>query len=379
MLGPDDRGRYFLIVSFAQIAAQIANLGLHASNTYLAALRRDLLPRLLVNSFYVAALVAPPAALVVVLLADRPDLIGFDRSSASVGNAAIAAVVLAPLLVLFLYVTNLAIGVGRTLLFNCLSITFGVISVVAAGICAHLGGGLNAYLAAAVATLIVVTAIGTAFLVAGMPESRGFDWPLLRSGLAFALKAYLSALLGFLMTRISILIIQKSVSAGDIGQLSIAIQVFDGLLVLPGTVGMLLFPSLVRESDIKRRRDEFWRALVRLAAVMFVILACVSFALPALTPILFGSVYVAAVPVSLAMLPAVFIFSCISIASQYLAANNYPIMQVWAWAWGFVAQCALVGLLIPLGILAIPTALFISSSIVFLILLRECLKMGESA
>ena len=33
LLGPEERGRYFVIIAAAQIAAQIANLGLHASNS----------------------------------------------------------------------------------------------------------------------------------------------------------------------------------------------------------------------------------------------------------------------------------------------------------------------------------------------------------
>ena len=54
LLGPEGRGEYFLGVTVLTLAAQLATLGLHSSNTYLLSRRSEALPALVANSFWFA-------------------------------------------------------------------------------------------------------------------------------------------------------------------------------------------------------------------------------------------------------------------------------------------------------------------------------------
>src|SRR5262245_54019166 len=54
MLGPESQGRYYYIITLAAISAQIASLGIHASNTYLLSKQQSLLPSILTNTAWIA-------------------------------------------------------------------------------------------------------------------------------------------------------------------------------------------------------------------------------------------------------------------------------------------------------------------------------------
>lgn len=379
VLGPEDRGQYFLIVSYAQIAAQIANLGLQTSNTYLAANRPELVGRLLVNSFYVAAIVTPVAALATLVFVGRPELLGFSAPpGASLGPEAFMAVLLAPLIVAFLYIVNMAVGIGRIQLFNGLTILSGVAAVGAAAAVGLYGGGTADFLVAAAVAVAVSSVIGGVLVLSGTRIPLSFDIPLFRKGALFGLKVYLSTLLGFLMMRVGVIALQQRSDLLEVGQFSIAVQIADALILLPGTVGLLLFPSLLRMEG-GDRQAAMWRVFRRLGALMAALLIMGAPLIPWILPLIFGAAYQKAVLLTLAMLPSVLIVSMITVLSQYLAAEGYPWRQVTAWLVGFAVQAGLSYWLAgEFGGFGVAIALTVSSGLVFLLLLREAFLMRDS-
>ena len=83
-------------------------------------------------------------------------------------------------------------------------------------------------------------------LARGVSIPRAFDYSLFYDSIAYALRAHLATLFGFLMARMGVLLICQSGNFTDLGYWSVAAQIADALLILPGTVTLLLFPSLVR-------------------------------------------------------------------------------------------------------------------------------------
>lgn len=372
VLGPEDRGLYFLVVSYAAMAAQIANLGLHSSNTYLVANHPERLGALTVNSIYVAAIVAPLVALVLVVFFTLP-----ASSSESAGLASFVAVLLAPLLVGFIFLTNLAVGVGRLPLFNGLTIFAGIAAIAAAGLAALLNGRTLTFLLAAVAAMAVSCLVVGSLLLAGKRIRARFDLPLFRQGVAYAARAYLATLFGFLMMRVGVIALQQRASLEEIGQFSIAMQVSDALILIPGTVGLLLFPGLVRAP-----RGDRWRAtlqtLWRLGLLMVVMLMIVGLTTPIILPMVFGTAYERAVPMTQALMLPAFLISLVTVISQYLAAEGFPWRQVHAWGAGFVLQAGLSYWLAgTYGGMGVAFALAASSVLVLVILGTEALAMRK--
>jgi O-antigen/teichoic acid export membrane protein len=370
VLGPEDRGRYFFIISVSLIAVQLAGLGLHASNSYLVATRRHLLGRLVVNSLVVAALIGPLATLLVVGVALAPELLGRVGVNRT-GSTALMALLIAPLSLSVLYLTNIAVGVGRVRLFNGLTLLSSVLALLGAVVATVVGGGLLAYLVAATTAVALTAGTGLVLLLRGNPTELAFDVELFREGIAYALRAYLAGLFCFLQLRVGVIALQYNATFDDLGQFSIAAQITDALVIVPSTVSLLLFPSLVRTHS-----DGRWQAtqmtLKRVGLFMLALSALLAAIVPYVIPLIFGRAYDGAIWLTIALLPSVLLVSLQSVLSQFIAAEGFPWGQVRAWVIGFllaaILSFALTGHYAGYGVV---TGLIVSNLVVFLLLLRE--------
>lgn len=334
LLDPADRGRYYYIITLAMVGVQFASLGIHSSNTYLIARTPALLAQIMANTAWVAILGGIAAAGGVLAF----DLLIGDSILTTVFVAAVLT--LAPSLLFFLYMSNIAVALNRPQVFNGLIIGNGIASIAMALFAAYSLPTLNGFLFAAVAASLISCALAWGMLAKGISVPRTFDYPLFYTGIAFALRAHVATLFGYLMIRMSVVVIRQFGSFSDLGYWSIAAQIADALLILPGTISLLLFPSLVRAESAVRWK-EYKAAIFQLGLIMAVL--CVASAALArlIIDVVFGSVYMPAVEIVLALLPGVFSLGVASVASQFLSANGYPWSQVLAWVFAAFLQAAL--------------------------------------
>lgn len=341
VLGPEDRGRYFLVIALAQISTQIANLGLQSSNTYLAANRRELVGPLLANSVLVACTFAPLVTILIALIFSWPEQLGLGPLVGTpLGPIAFWAVLLAPPMLLSIYINNLALAIGRVRLFNGLTIAYSIIAIAVALVILAVGGSVPLFLLGASISLIVPAVFGIVSVLAGRQMQFRFDSELFRNGFAFAARAYVAALLSALMARVGALALQHHGNIEEIGQFSVAVQLTDGLTMLPSTIGALLFPKLMQIGS-DRRGPAMWRTFWSLGIVMLAILIVAGILAPWIVPLVFGQPFARAAILTQALLPSVLLLSLITVASQYLAAEGFPKIQVIAWLIGLLVQTAL--------------------------------------
>jgi O-antigen/teichoic acid export membrane protein len=334
MLGPEDRGRYYYFITLAAVGMQFASLGIHVSNTYLVARTPSLLPQILTNTAWIAVIGGVTAAAGAVVF----DLVS-SGSSLNV-TFALMLIVLMPSTLLFLYLTNLVVALNRLSAYNGLIIFGSLASVALAAIVAFVSPNLGAFVLAAVGASVASSLLAWIVLAKGIRLPRLFDSALFRSGVGYALKAHTSILLGFLMSRMSIFILRQFGGFGDVGYWSIATQITDAMLILPSTVGLLLFPSLVRADRLDRDR-EFKTTLVQLGALMAVFCLVTALLIRPVLLLVFGVAYEPAVAIVYALLPGVFCLAVTSVASQFLSAEGYPLSQVLAWVVGAAIQAVL--------------------------------------
>jgi O-antigen/teichoic acid export membrane protein len=247
---------------------------------------------------------------------------------------------LTPSTLLFLYLTNLVVALNRPSAYNGLIIFGSLASIVLAAIVALVSPNLGAFVLAAVVASVGSTLLAWIVLAKGIRLPRQFDTPLFLSGINYALKAHISILLFFLMSRMSIFILRQFGGFGDVGYWSIATQITDAMLILPSTVGLLLFPSLVRADQPDRDR-EFRTTLVQLSALMAVLCLVAAVLIRPVLLLVFGVAYEPAVVIVYALLPGVFCLAVASVASQFLSAHGYPWSQVLAWIAGAGLQAIL--------------------------------------
>jgi O-antigen/teichoic acid export membrane protein len=338
MLGPEGQGRYYYVITLATIGAQFASFGIHASNTYGVAKQPSLLSPILTNSAWIAIVGGSVAACVVA---------AFDLAidgAMHLGASLLFVLPLCPLILFFLYLSNIAVAISRTTLFNGLILLNSALSLAAIAAAAYVSPTVNVLLSALVASVLMTCSVSWVLLARDCAISWRFDPALFKDGLAFAARAHVVSLVAFLMARTGVVVLRHYGAFADLGHWSIAVQISDALMLLPATVGLLLFPSLVR-ADAVRRWNEFKSVTVQLSAVMAVLCLIVAGLIFPLIEIAFGPAYTQTASIMLALLPGVFFLAVTSTVSQFLSAFGFPWSQLVVWIMGFILQVVLSMLL----------------------------------
>jgi O-antigen/teichoic acid export membrane protein len=172
-----------------------------------------------------------------------------------------------------------------------------------------------------------------------------FRFPVFRSSLAYAGKAYVAGIFAYLVLRTNVFLLEHFHGQAAVGHYSVAVYLFEALTLVPLSLAMILFPRLVQDED--GRWPLVQRALLVCAALMFACcLLCAALARP-LIALAFGAAYLPALPIVYCILPAAFCYGLISVLSQYLSAEGFPRLQVAIW----VAACLLA---VAFGVVLIP-------------------------
>jgi antigen flippase len=340
-LGPTDRGAYFLVVTTALVVVQFASLGLQASNTFKVAQDDELFGPLVTNTIWASLVLGVGGAAATVLI------LGKTSSLVPHGQPALLwfAVGFTPAMLVFLLGTNLLVGTQRMRAFNIVE-TVGNILVVAALVIAGVAGArVGWFLASSCCAWLAIGAVLVAYLV----RVSGATWrprrDVFASGFRYAAKAYAISVLGFLVLRGNVFVLQHFYGSRELGYYSVAAQVGDALAILPASVSLVLFPRLVRQSADR------WKSTLRATVTVAVLLAIVCAAAAVLaTPfmrIAFGSSFTPAAQVLRLMLPGVFAVGTTTILSQYLGAIGMPRAMVGIWAVALVVVLAMGRLLVP--------------------------------
>lgn len=341
LLGPAGRGEYFIVVTLGAVVAQLGNLGLHSSNTYLVARNRQLLASLVANSLWVSVLAGGGLAAAVLTGAFLLDLFGGPAN-----RGLWFVVVLAPLGLFFLLGENLLLGLRRTMAFNAVEIVSSgllVVLHVVSGLSLPTAGG---FLAARSVAMLVSSAGLLGLLVRGTALRLGFDAGTFRAGLGYSARAYLVALLGYLVLRTNVFLLQFHVGFEEVGLYSVATQVADALEIIPTSVSLVLFPKLLHEVD--QGWTMMQRALIRVAVIMAAVCIAVAIVSDALFGLAFGVEFSRSSSMLRLLLPQVFFISTTSIVSQYLAAKGMPLTLLGVWVIGLATATVLGSVLIPL-------------------------------
>lgn len=326
-LGPDGRGRYFAVVTLAGIVAQFGNLGLSSSNTYLAAREPSLSWGLVANGLWVCLATGLVTAAVLAAFS-----VEWSTRLGVTPGILWAVCLLGPAILGFTFASSVLVANLRFRALNWWQVTNASIAMIALGACALLGAGVGTFVIATTFAA-VVAAIGASASVAGTGQRiAGFNIPLFRRGIGFALRAYLALLFGYLLQRVAVGFLAACARPGDIGIFSVASQIYDVLIIVPTTIGLVLFPTLIKQQDGRRETT------LQILGVTMVLMvgACMVLAWVGdwLIPRVFGRDFSPSFTVLLCLLPGAMLISIITVLSQYLVAGGFPSTLVLLWAAG---------------------------------------------
>jgi O-antigen/teichoic acid export membrane protein len=339
-LGPAGRGEYFIVVTLAAVVAQFGNLGLHSSNTYYAVRDPKLVPSIIGNTVWVSLLSGGGLAAGVLAGAYL-----FDVFGGGANRSLWFVVVLAPLGLLLLLGENLLLGLGRTILFNAIEILSAALLVVLHVVSSVSLPTSAGFLAARTVAVLVSSGGALGLLLRISPSRFAFDGSVFRAGFGYAARAYLVALLGYLVLRTNVFLLQVHGGFEEVGLYSVASQVADAMEIVPTSVSLVLFPKLLHQAD------DGWmmmrRSLAQVAVVMLAVCLAVTVLSDTLVDVAFGPDFVRSSSMLRLLLPQVFLISLTSIVSQFIAAKGMPRAILAVWTAGLVIAILLGSLLIP--------------------------------
>jgi O-antigen/teichoic acid export membrane protein len=325
-LGPSGRGSVAAAITLALILLQAGTVGLTSANPYFVARERSLHTRLVGNSVWLAL----GLGLLLAVVGGSAKLLAPDVArEVSWVDLAIALGAL-PGALASLLLQSILLGEGRTPAYNILAVGIAALPVVAV-VAVELTTGLNVHAALAVFLVTHYAAAGLC-LVALQSDGLGFrfDWSLVRSMVAYSLRTYVITVIGFLLLRVDILLVNGYFGPSDAGIYAVTVAMADGLYLIPIAVGFNLFSRVSRGTDAGMTQQ----VLVAMAVVYAVVCAVSVLLAGPVVRTFFGEEFRAAVGLYYWLVPGVYALGLASVLAQHFAGRGSPPLLIPIWGAG---------------------------------------------
>jgi O-antigen/teichoic acid export membrane protein len=342
ILGPEGRGLYAVASLIGALGAQFANLGLHASNTYVVAQDRSRLTALLANSLLASGLIGGAVGLALIVL-----FTAIPRIAPLHGVLLPMALVAIPISLALMLLQNLLLGVQDVRGYNLVDVGSRVIGLALITSLVAVGSVSveSVFAASALAgALCVVWAIARLRAASDVPLSP--DFGLFRSHFRFGLTTYAGALLSYLVLRIDVLLVQYLRGPIEAGYYSLAVSLIDLIYILPVVMGAILFPRLLQAPKEHRPR-----IALRLALTVAVLIAAAGVIAGLVAPkaidLLYGERFAPAFAPFVWLLPAVLFLSINTILMNLFASLGSPSVVILGPAAGLMLNVVANLVLVP--------------------------------
>jgi O-antigen/teichoic acid export membrane protein len=342
-LGPEDRGRYALLILIPQMLFVVANLGVGAASTYFAGSRNRPPAEILGLALLLAATLGTGSALL--FLAGLPLYGSFWSGAPLVFVVGMAG--LTPLLFARNFLARFLAGRQRIGRMNLVNIWQALVLLLAAALLVivlrrGLGGAIGAFAASIIAALAIA-------LAWALRESRGrvlLRSESLRPMLTYGLQAHLLVVANFLNYRFDLFLVKHFLDDTAVGHYSIAVGLAERLWILPNALATVLFPTVAALES-----QDAHRLAARSARTSFAIMLAASVALallgrPAIL-LLYGEEYLPSLSALFALLPGIALFPLFKILAVHAAGRGRPL-------WGALPSFLVLVLNIGANLVLIP-------------------------
>jgi O-antigen/teichoic acid export membrane protein/O-antigen ligase len=313
-LGPHGRGELAVLIAVPGVIGVMGLLGLDTANLRFAGQShsafRQLVRRALVFALGLGTAMA--AAWWLAGLLWPVVRLGLDPRLALLSAALCPAIMLSTLL------GAAEIGRGRTPVYNL--VTAGTMVAYLAGVVTlRLADHLTVVACFAVfGASQVLGIIALLVLATKRVDDDGAGIPMRQYG-SYALRAYLPNLVQYGMIRMDVPVIQLLAGTTAVALYSVALPFAEALLLLPVSVGLVLF-SQITSGAVNRAATK--RIAVAVMITTTALAAAIAVATPLVVPVLYGSPYRDSMTVVWSMLPGLVIYSAARTTQTYFSATD---------------------------------------------------------
>jgi O-antigen/teichoic acid export membrane protein len=325
VLGPEGRGLYALSLTIGAIGIQFCNFGLHSSNTYHVARTPSILPALFGNSIFVSFVFGGIFA-----------GLGwyffylFPQYAPVTGLLQLLGLLWIPFGLAYLLLQNLLIGLQDVRSYNIIEISTKIFYAILIGCGFLLLERISAESILTAALLTLLFSFIWAFwkMKAHLGSPPVISISVFKQCLPFGIKSYIGSLLGYLLMRIDLLMINNFLSEKETGLYDIAVNMSEFIYLLPSIAGMILFPKLSSIINIQEK----WR-LTKEVGIWLIIMMVIICSLGALLAspiikILYGDLFIDCIPAFIYLILAKFVLSINLVLSTFIASIHVPLMSI---------------------------------------------------
>jgi O-antigen/teichoic acid export membrane protein len=340
-LGPDGRGAVAVALGLSLVLIQFGTFGVASANPYFVAREPDTRQRLIANSVALAIGTGLLLALVGigVMLVTPSVLRGVGWTNLAIALAGVPAALLA------LFLQSILLGEGRTVAYNVVELAIALLTLAAlAAFEVTVGIDVRLAIAVLVASRVLAAASFLALTAGGVHSIRP-DPALLRRMLTYGLRVYAATLLGYLVVRFDMLLVNAYRGPKEAGFYAVAVSLGDALSILPAAVGINLFAHIARGSDDAKSAQAF-----RAAGVLYLALcAAITLLAGPLIRLVYGPDFAQAARLFWWLSPGVFCYGMLTILAHHFAGRGFPIEAVLVWIPGLVINLAIDFVFLPGG------------------------------
>lgn len=323
VLGPEGRGEYFYFITLSMLLTQFSQMGLVSSNTFYISKKPHWYSMILNNTLLLSISLGVMSVV---------GLFFFSYLFSKQFNSyLIWLFLLVPGSLFFLLATNILIGMNQVKTYNSIQILSNALVLF---IILFLGC-FNLKAQSLIAMMSLYWFFVSLSLWIYLNKTRqgqfSFNWQYFQVSLNYGLKAYFITFMGLLILRGNVFFLKYFCDDTELGYFSIAIQLYDCLLILPASLGLILFPQLVKEAHQSQRKLILYQSLKQSFLLMCVFCLISMVFIDIFVELFFGKDFLPSVNIFYYLLPSAILLSLITIMSQFFASIGNPIQLMMIW------------------------------------------------
>ena len=342
-LGPAGRGLYAAALAIGMLGVQFGNFGLSASNTYYLAQEPKLLRSVLGNTLLASIGIGSCGAAAVWVFFHL-----FPRCAIVPGPLLVIGLICVPVGLTYMLCQSMLLALHQVTAYNLIELTNRSVALILIGV-------IVTRRFVTPESMLIAVLLGQ---VAGtfwsyLRLSRCFEGlprpslSILREHLRISFKAYVILFLSFMVLKADTLLVKWILGAEQTGYYSIAASMADYVLLLPTTIGMILFPKLSGIRDVVEKLRRARGATIGTAFCLLPLLVVSGLVARYAVKVLFGPAFLPAADAFVWLIPGIFTLGVEVVLVQFLNGIGYPPIVMWAWLFSSVANVALNIYVIP--------------------------------
>ncbi|HEY3374397.1 MAG TPA: oligosaccharide flippase family protein [Candidatus Aquicultor sp.] len=348
ILGPTARGEYAILTLIPFIILRISSLGLEESNTYFTANKQFAHKDIAANSLVMAIIIS----VVVVLICFGLFSTGFFQNFLSHINVSVhyfeLILIAVPLILLQNFFVNILLGKSDFVKYNLAVVSQGIVQLIAIVILVLLA---THSLSAAVYSYLL--AIGTAAILSMILvyTTTEFKFVLsknyLKKSTSYGSRLYIANITQYLNYRLDMIFAAMLLTTTSVGYYAIATGVVERLWMIPGALGIVLFPKVSNSAHDESTAKLTSRVTRNSLTIIIILAILLAIACEPLISILFGARFLPAVQPLLILLPGVIMLSVSKVLVGDLAGRGRPEFAMGSSIAGMLVSVPLYIYLIP--------------------------------